>query len=352
MVGIGAVILLGAVFFVRDRFAEQKGDYGIAATVDGESVSVGELKHQLLLARSETVMYFLHTYGAAEDDSFWTKRYGDEVPRQVLLRKALDRSVRVKVEQLEAKRKGLVDDISYAAFRSGLVQENERRQKAVEQQQAVYGPVQYTEDVYHEYVRSNMNLALKAALIQGDMPIGEDELRKHYETMRDELYKEEGRITIEKIRLGFFDGQGRISDTVKEEAGKRIEEVRQKLSRQMDFGELAEAYNETASERETRGRQVFDSASGRQDQLYDLQLKEAAMKLEPGQISGIIETASAYFIIKCIAKQSDAYKPYEEVRENVKLNLTNVKFEEWISRKMKDAVVETNSKVLDSMKIL
>ena len=55
----------------------------------------------------------------------------------------------------------MLSDISYDGFVQNLMLENERRQQAIKKNQVVFGPAQYTEETYFEYVMGNTALAVK-----------------------------------------------------------------------------------------------------------------------------------------------------------------------------------------------
>jgi len=89
--------------------------------------------------------------------------------------------------------------------------------------------------------------------------------------------------------------------TTDSEARRKIAALLQKLQGGADFGELAMDYSEDPQTSSSGGDMGFfpESAVAR-----DPQLKKAVMGLQPGQISGVIQYADSYRIIKLIAKQA------------------------------------------------
>ncbi|MGO4179944.1 hypothetical protein AB4Z17_02085 [Paenibacillus sp. TAF43_2] len=133
----------------------------IVATVNGEPIRYGELSIMMQRKRSDAVRYFYDNYQAEDSANYWTTIYGKEKPMDWLKAAALDEAVQIKMQQIIAKNEGIVQRIDYIDFRENWVLENNRRKKAAEQKQLIYGPLQYEENAYYEYVFSNMVLQYK-----------------------------------------------------------------------------------------------------------------------------------------------------------------------------------------------
>ncbi|NOU64778.1 hypothetical protein GC096_12145 [Paenibacillus sp. LMG 31461] len=126
--------------------------------------AIDEREFQLFLndVKAQTAGYFKQTYNADDSASFWTTSFQGEVPIEKAKQLALDRLKEVKVQQFLAQEYGLMNDLSYTAFLKNWLTENQRREKAIKNNQVVYGPKQYDERGYYSYVFSNLVLKVKA----------------------------------------------------------------------------------------------------------------------------------------------------------------------------------------------
>ena len=70
------------------------------------------------------------------------------------------------MQQQLAQQYGLLPDPSYGAFVQAWLQENARRQQALANHQVIYGPTQYTEANYFNYVFGQTIYDLKQLLAQ------------------------------------------------------------------------------------------------------------------------------------------------------------------------------------------
>jgi parvulin-like peptidyl-prolyl isomerase len=148
-----------------------------------------------------------------------------------------------------------------------------------------------------------------------DRPVTHSELMECYDQMKDEYF-----VIPAAIRFRLIDIQpGRLK---LQEPSKRPELARQLANRLLtrlqsgeDFDKLARQYSHGP----------FRGFGGlwkpvRPDSLaapYDTLVAEAE-KIEPGQITGLIETEENIFIMKLEAKQSGGYELFEDVQEKVR----------------------------------
>ena len=101
--------------------------------------------------------------------------------------------------------------------------------------------------------------------------------------------------------------------TVKLEEARKI---RQRLIDDADFGETAKEVSE--------GSRAADGGSFPWMQPKDVreELRETLNVLPAGEISEIIETDTQLYILKMEARRQAGYKPFDEVREDIKNSLT------------------------------
>jgi hypothetical protein len=157
----------------------------LVATINGEKLCSNELIHQINFYKAKVYASFIDKYKIQDGSFSWSQQYGQEVPWEVLKDKALKEALRIKLQLLLMKEKGLRDDISYAAFKKELQQVNQKRKKAVANHEVVYGPVEYSEKIYFNYLFSNNLILLKKSLQQKEIPITDPLLKAYYEGVKE-----------------------------------------------------------------------------------------------------------------------------------------------------------------------
>lgn len=319
----------------------QINDEQIVATVDGEPICAREFIQRLNYNhKAQTINYFKNQYGITEEKDFWKKSFNGEIPSNVAKKHALDTCISIKVQEILLKDKKLLDDISYSKFLKDLKKENERRKKAVENNQVIYGPITYGENEYFIYTFSNLILKLKEKLYEKELKATEDELLRVYETKKDELYKKPDIIKTEKISISF-------SSLNKEDAKKQIELVKSEISKGKDFYELAKQYSIDGKVIE----QTFDESTARTDSRFNEEFKLEILKLNKGNISNVIEEKDVFSIVKCVDKKDTGFYSFEEVKDNVKIKYLDEKYDEFIKSKVSQAKIEINQETLEKIKV-
>lgn len=115
----------------------------VVMTVDGEPVTVSEYQLVMEGKTGEVFNYFYGTEGLEDRHGYWRDDAREKNPIKRLRSAVTDEMKRIKTIQRLAKEKGVVADISFAAFQAGLARENERRQTVVENKGVIYGPRRY-----------------------------------------------------------------------------------------------------------------------------------------------------------------------------------------------------------------
>ncbi len=131
-----------------------------AIIVNDQSVPLEEFL--LVAARKKALVYdhFYKKYGVQPNRAFWNSSYGDETPFKLLKDMVVKDLVQIKIIQQLALNYGLVNDISYSSFLDRMKKENRRREVAVKRGEVIYGPIQYSREVYYDYVNSNLSIDL------------------------------------------------------------------------------------------------------------------------------------------------------------------------------------------------
>lgn len=315
------------------------GDW--VARVDGEPISVRLFERQVAANRARAFAHFRQRYDAEDGPGFWTTSHGGETPLDWVKKRALEESVRIKLEQMLAREMGVVEDIGYAAFLESWDRENERRRKALAAGEPIYGPTEYGEDTYFSYVFSNTVIELKRRLGRKELAATEEELRAHYREVKDELYKQGDRVSVWAVKAPFEAG-----DASREGAKVRIEEMKALAAGAGSLAQLAARSGGEASVAE----EVFDDASARFDWARRPRMREEAMKLSEGETSRAFEERGAFWVLKCAARERLGHMPFDEVRQNVRARYVDEKYAEMIEGLAASAEIEINRDVYDGLR--
>jgi len=315
------------------------GDW--VARVDGEPISVRLFERRVAANRARAYAHFRQTYGAEDSAGFWTSSYGGETPLAWTKKRALAECVRIKLEQVLAREKGVIEDIGYAAFLENLERENDRRRRALAAGEPIYGPTEYGEDTYFSYLFSNTVIELKRRLGRKELEATEEELKAHYEDVKDELYKQGDRVSIWAVKVPF--GAGGASS---EDARARIEEMKALAA---EAGSLAQLAARSGGEASV-GEEVFDDASARFDWGRRPRMREEAMKLSEGETSRVFEERGAFWVLKCAARERLEHMPFDEVRQNVRARYVDEKYEEIMAGLVASAEIEINRGVYHGLR--
>ncbi len=308
-------------------------DDEVVATVNGTPIVWREFQMQMREQRGEVYTYYQQQYQASTDrSSFWTTTYGQETPEQKLKELALDQMVRIKVEQQLAKQYGIPTTVDYMAFLSNWKKENERRQSAVDKGEAIYGPIQYGEREYYEYVHDNLVTALKKAVAQSNGEVTDALLREVYKADREmPAYRNQDTIQIRKIVIPFQ------TALEQENAKSAMDTIKARLDKGEPFDTL---YKEYLLKGAPTGEQRFDADSFYMDQKNYGLLLQQSYKLEAGQISPVFEFGQAYYLIRCEVRQRGEIRPFAEVKQLLLYNEINNIYMRLIDEQVSAAKIE------------
>lgn len=106
-------------------------------------------------------------------------------------KKSLDDCVEVFAQQLIARKKGVVKDISYKSFLESFNKLNEGRVSTIGNKKIVYGPLTYSEDSYFNHLFDSMVYELKNKLVGNEIIVNEKYLLNYYEDRKEPLFVKE-----------------------------------------------------------------------------------------------------------------------------------------------------------------
>jgi parvulin-like peptidyl-prolyl isomerase len=153
--------------------------------------------------------------------------------------------------------------------------------------------------VIEPYFSQQLVFRLRDAVIDVDTAIGDEELRR--------LFDESPMGVEVRARHILFRVPPDASPQVRQEIEQRAEQVRQQAAGGADFGQLAAQHTEEPGGAE-RGGDLGYFGPNQMVQPFE----EAAFRLQPGQVSGLVETPFGIHIIRVEDRRT---APYAEVRE-------------------------------------
>ncbi len=320
-------------------------DTATVASVNGEAIATGEFMLIARQKRAKVIRHFAELYQCTYSAGFWEKQFDGHTPAAHLKQATLDTITFIKIQQLTAKQNGLIDDITYAGFHKKLNDENLRRKNAVAQKKVIYGPVQYSEVVYFNYLFSNLVISLKQKLDEKIFRISAEKLRAQYEKDKDSLYRK-GYVTnalvlratpIEVNSREREDWQAKVKLQWNEIAGRSGVGVREFES----CSRLAKS-----DEPYILGIEqlvVNDSVHAPEEEdVFVTMMKEKAVELKPGQTSQAFQYRQALCVVLVTGRTSLGYRSFEACREIVRSKLLDELYLDYIADLAKKAIVRIN----------
>lgn len=320
----GLLIMLACVAWFVGR-TDAKPEQPVVAEVDGEPVTEEEFRQALARERSVVIEQFKRTYGAEVDETFWQREYDGVTPLETVKRRALDAVARMKVQLRLAERHGIIADASYEGLLLAMERENAARAKALAAGLPVYGPSRLEQADFVDFYLGRLTIELKDKLAESQLVMTEERLKRHYEEVKDELFRLEGETRFHEISASY-----RIEGLQDEErmrkAASALDEIRARLAAGETANAIVDGLGNGASEAGEgfvlqAAEKRLDAASARYyyralPQLYEL-LEGAP---EPGFIAPILDDAENGRFILAVVIDSEAggYAGFEESKDKVR----------------------------------
>ena len=302
-------------------------DSQVIAHVHGEPVVFGEYRQEL--ARNYTAaLTRAVTAGGIQGRDFWTtpipgdaKTPGGITPLDLIKSMAMESSLRRKAMQLWARELGIVEDISWEAFLAAFNGENLRRANTASAGEPVFGPRQFTQDVFYRLSLTEAEYDI-IQILEAEMVFDEDELyRLFHEYYRQSTYHP-GIVTMDYalIRLD------------SENAYHNIHALRQAVADGEEMSLVAPGFGASYYRRTINLLRL--PALGLPDSLM-----QAAAFLGPGEVSPVHEEGILYSIYQCFEREDGDFLPFERARPRIVMDEIRDAFAAQLDIRMKDALV-------------
>ena len=339
---LGAAIVIAAVMAVSAHFNSSAASLedAVIMTVNRQPLTFEAYQAEMQQASTSIYSYFEREYGALAGPDFWQDHYGGERPIDRLRQKAEEAIVRSRVQWGLAKKYGIVKDIG---FLDRMRQEdNEDRLNKQQNGQVVFGVQQLRDRDYEDYALSKAVIELKPKLLEeGVLSLGAGELQTLYK-QRKEVYKKRDTVEVEKIVITLADPKGLITDSSTQAAHQRMQQV----LADADGGETFENITARLGGTGRLETQQFTDEYRRIDANAYPVLLEEAEKLSVGQVSAIIETGTELTLLKCVSRVPQGYQSFEEVEDQLKLLLTEAKYQTLVDELTRQAVVTRDENLI------
>ena len=197
-----------------------------------------------------------------------------------------------------------------------------------------------TYEAYYE-VQKNFMLREKLTDIMADS-ITDADIQEYYNSNKD-TYKKE-MVTAKQILMSTVDDAGyALSPTVKAEKKQKMNEIHDAIARgEAEFDDMMFLYSEDPGLKAYPNGYTF--ARGEMLKAFE----DKAFSMQPGEMSGVIETEQGYHII-LVTNRSVTYEPIENVRESIYNTLRNDSYYKIVQPQISDAYVILNTEVYNNI---
>jgi hypothetical protein len=346
--------IVGAIVFYASVGADS-GQTSIAI-MNGSVITTQEFKSELEKQRTSVIDYFYQSKGVAYGKNFWETDYSGENPEETAKKRALDEIIRLKIELELAEQHGLIQGTSYEDLLHAMDKENKRRLAAVKAREPIYGPVQLDESTFmNEYI-SKLRTQLKEKLSEDELNVTEEELKRHYELLKDTLFTMEDRIRFQKISVSYKeDAQSSMNNSKKQSIKKRMDAIKLLLDQgeEMDHA-ISELQGENDAfvlrfTEENLNKDTAGTYFKSQAVLYSV----LADNLGVNQVSSVFDETmqGEYVLVQVVSREKSGYKSYDESKRNVWSHYVDSAYSDYLDKLIREANVEIDESTYQKVHI-
>ncbi|MCT4509470.1 MAG: peptidyl-prolyl cis-trans isomerase [Tepidibacter sp.] len=175
------------------------------------------------------------------------------------------------------------------------------------------------------------------------LEINDEKLKEYYETNRSDYKKEE--VKASHILFKTVDDNVKpISDEDKKEAKKKAKDILVRAKNGENFASLAKEYSEDTVSGNNGGDLGYFGKG-----VMVPEFEKVAFELQAGEISDLVESKFGYHIIKVMDKVNEII-PFEDVKNQIKVNLETDSYKEKIEQLEKGTKIEKYEKNIKNIK--
>lgn len=232
----------------------------------------------------------------------------------------------------------LIESDSYEDILKHLNKENKNRKEAKEKGEVIYGPVEYSEKQYYEYLLSEGRAELER-LVEGEHKENIEKRSKEFYEENIENFKIEDGLKCEIISISFINEDGSVSNEEKKNAKKLADDIKNNFTSE----------KHTSLENVCKNEMDFNYENKSIDDNYKAEIKSLAMELDINEVSTVIEFNGAYHIIRCLDRYDQGYEEFNLIKDQIYVMEIDRLISELIDKEIKDMNIEVHEEVLKSI---
>lgn len=171
----------------------------------------------------------------------------------------------------------------------------------------------------------------------GSLEVNDEKLKEYYDANKEEYKKEEVKASHILFKT-VGDDMKPVSEEDKKAAKKKADDILVRAKNGEDFAALAKEYSEDTVSGNNGGDLGY---FGKGVMVPDFE--KVAFGMNAGEISDLVESQFGYHIIKVIDKVNEII-PFEDVKEQIKVNIETDSYKEKIQQLEKDTKIEKHEK--------
>ncbi len=319
---IAGLLTLAAVFAMLTPMAwsaPEESSEDRVAVVNGEPISRAELEQEMTPVR--------HRMGMTGENV-------DEAKLAEIRKEVLENLIRRELIFQESREKGFTVEESAVEERLSALK---ARFPDPEQFQQMMAQMNFTEEILKQQIREQLTIQkfVESRIVE-KIEVAEAEAKKYYEENRDQFEQPE-QIHARHILIKVEEG---ADEAAKTDAKERLEAVRGKLEEGGDFEELAEEYSEGPSK--SRGGDLGFFGRGQMVKSFE----DAAFALEPGEVSGLVETQFGYHLIELVEEKAAGVQSFAEAQPRIEQMLKNQRIQSELDKYIENLREESKIEIL------
>ncbi len=233
------------------------------------------------------------------------RQRGQQVTQEQAFQMASQRVIDAKLLAQEARRQGMKPDTAKVDQNMAML---EQQAGGADRLASMLAQGGFTVDGYRKMMAemSLVNQFIDKKVMSG-ITVSDEEAKKFYDE-NPAFFERPEEVHARHILVRVPKG---ASPEVKAEARKKIEAIQKRAAAGEDFAELAQETSEGPSAKDGGDLGFFS-----RDRMVK-EFSDAAFALEPGQVSGVVETQFGYHVIKNEEVRPAGKVPFDEVKDRI-----------------------------------